>query len=665
MGTTPQPITLQTPQQAQTPVNPPQIDFSSIYQDPQFNSMPLSQQRQVLSRVDPDFNDFTDADYFAYRQRSKFPLPSQSAPPPPSLKDQFINLVRPSAAALATMGGAAAAGGPIDPPGAAAAGAASGLGTDMILQGLMDNPQGLLSSKLGFGPRTPEDSLTNAAEMLLGNELGGKVTSGLFKGIRAAGQVSGVTPVLEQFYQQYFGSPKIAPWVRSLIPLIPLNKGKGINVDSTAEDIQAALMNNRDLSLAESNKQAETAKLIAKANPVAIISNVRPANLTTPGNPAPIVAGPGGIYRAARVVEGPIDLKSTLQAAQDYLRTKQKLFFDPTTKMLKPSAKDEPLITAAQNFLNVSDAKIDSRTGSILSSNPISFEDAWAFKREMDTLFKSNPEAGGFARSLNSDIDASIPKWQNDPHQAALGAWQNAKATVAQRLGLFEDDGVRQLIETTNSPVPAIDAIINDPKKLQRALSAGNLQMPSGNVASSNMKEDLRGYTLTKLLNDPANAQKTFNDPDMDSSYGQLFSDSERNEIGKFIDNLNNSSISKSFGSTRAWLMPGGVGLSAALMHHSITPWQTGAEAALGFKVGSVGLSRLLTNPKTARIMQAMSSNQPLGVSDQYASKVITSVLQGAGMSMLTNDGKEIQGTVDAKGNFTPQSAQNQNQNQD
>jgi hypothetical protein len=95
-----------------------------------------------------------------------------------------------------------------------------------------------------------------------------------------------------------------------------------------------------------------------------------------------------------------------------------------------------------------------------------------------------------------------------------------------------------------------------------------------------------------------------------------------------FADNINKEGIlSKS-------TMTYGMTLPFSLISGHVSPYQGAAALYTGVKLSKAAAKTLSENPRTARIIGAMNNGEPLGVSQQMASKAITDVLQGSGMSM-------------------------------
>lgn len=81
--------------------------------------------------------------------------------------------------------------------------------------------------------------------------------------------------------------------------------------------------------------------------------------------------------------------------------------------------------------------------------------------------------------------------------------------------------------------------------------------------------------------------------------------------------------------------------LPMAIMQHSVTPMEAIGGTVAGIKLSKAAYNTLLSNPRTARIIKAIADKEPLGVSNEFASKAITDVLNGTGMSLTGDSSKD------------------------
>jgi len=338
------------------------------------------------------------------------------------------------------------------------------------------------------------------------------------------------------------------------------------NPNFHAQTIQTnQLENSLRASFDESEKQATLAKAVAMSNPQPL---------------------PDG-----RIVNGPVNLNSSLEKANQIVQEATLLHFGP-------SEEQKPLVNQAYKLIQGTDAKFDPQTGKVISSNPIGFNEAWNQKQQLDDfggwnkskndLTHTDAQFRDLTRSVNQDIEDSIPRWQNDPNKVATKAWQNAKATVEQRNNLFFPDGsgtkLGDIVQDTDSPLPAIKAVIKDPVVLQRALNSGNLKFPSGTVESNNIRGDLGAFALKDIFEgskslDPKNPTggvtlnpqtliEKWNDPSFVESKKLLFNASQRGDIDQLLKNIAFTQTKQNaFGSylSKAYLVRSGLALAPAL----------------------------------------------------------------------------------------------------
>lgn len=669
----------------------PKIDVSQLFDMFDKNNYSIASQKKAMDKVSPGFSDkYSDDDYVAFRQRAGKPIANYKKPvgPEPTNTDKVLQYLRPVLDTL-VGGGVGAMSLPGGPGVAATAGLMAAGATDMGVKRAMSSPpQSTLGQAFGLSPGSPEDDITDTAETLGANELGGKITSNLFKGLSnlglekavkgsVAGPLAKLDATFSQYYVKTFGDKPISKWVedvfasgakaRAIENSGNLNMQAGtdlakkitgrqnVTLDWLSDQMKVGAENQLAASKFESNRLSEIVKNISQANILAI-----------PQNDGSVLA-----------IKGPVNLGHTIQAAQDFLTQRTALLGDLT----KANNEDQPLIAAAQRILQVSNAQFDDQTGQLIRSQPISFEDAWNFKKGADELGygsgdKINTTFTGkvfqsLSRSLNDDIESSIGNWKNDPGKNALKSFQNAKATVAQRYNLFDEDGMRQLLVKNNSSVPAISSIINDPKMLQRTLSAGNLQLPSGKVTSTNMRRDLQGFKFVDILTnaykadpvdstkgvfDAAKASQNWNDPGFAESKSLLFNAQNRQDIDQFFKNLamtQQKQIGGMMANSKLWMGAKATVMLGTAMVAGLdaSPW---ASTALSVEVGAGVLSKWMTDPKKARLMVAMAGGQPLNMSQTLAAKTIFSGLQGYEMSINLKNGQKAKATVDRDGNIIP-----------
>lgn len=197
-----------------------------------------------------------------------------------------------------------------------------------------------------------------------------------------------------------------------------------------------------------------------------------------------------------------------------------------------------------------------------------------------------------------------------------------------------------------------IDAVIKDPKKLQDTLTTAQT-----NGVGDNLKSTLRGYQFSKMWNNAIktspetgqlnriNAQGLADewfDPKMQDSLKSLYSSQQRSDIDQFIknvaltqDKISTTPIAKKF------YIAGGLGtLSMGFFKGNLGSAVAGA-APLGMLIGAETIGKILTNPKTARLMVRLAGGEALGMSDEFAGKLLSQVLTGSTVALLDAEGKK------------------------
>lgn len=601
--------------------------------------------------------------------------------PAPQTSISPIDVVRPFDAPASFAAGRTAAAMTPDPELAPFVGAGVGIGSYLGLDSLLQR----LSGK--------EPDLTDSAVNLGVNELGGRVIGRAMQGAKGLlpKSLQGIS-FLEPTFSQYLDkleptslSGKIA---KEFTPAAKLtedifapgqkaeaikNSGKlsdvaltdtGIKLSGRSPNVLANpqahaatiqtnnLQNALDSTFVEADKQASLAKVVAGANPQPL---------------------PDG-----RIVNGPINLKSTLEQAN-------KILTDAKGLELGPTEEQKPLVNQASKLIQGTQAKFDPQTGQLISANPLGFTEAWNQKQALDDyggwnkskndVTHTDNQFRGLTRNMNQDIEDSIPNWQNDPNKVATQAWKNAKATVEQRNTLFFPEGssnkLGDIVQETDSPLPAISKIVKDPVVLQRALNTGNIKFPSGTIQSNNMRGDLGAFALKDLFEgsktiDPKNPQggltinpqtlqSKWNDPSFLESKKLLFNSQQRSDMDQLFKNIAYTQTKQnSFGSylSKAYLVRAGLALAPALFTGYLTGSAEHAAGVAGIELGAMGLAKLMTNPKTARFLVSAAAGQPLNASDQTVARTIVSGLQGVTVLLRGNDGTEQKGSFDKDGKF-------------
>lgn len=400
-----------------------------------------------------------------------------------------------------------------------------------------------------------------------------------------------------------------------------------------------------DASFQESNNQAQMAKLIAKGNPETTLSG--------------------------RVVEGPVNLRKTLETANQVIQANKDLQFGP-------AESDKPLLNKVFKLIDATGAQFDQQTGQLISAEPASFEETWNLKQGLDDLGGWNKNRSDLtptdtkfrqlAKNINEDIEGSIGKWQNDPSKTALTAWKNAKETVAQRHAIFYAEGsgnkLGNIIDEVDSPLPAVNKILDDPRQLQRALNAGEIQFPSGAVYSTNLKRDLGAWNLIRMRDaaktedgmiDGRKLLSDWNDPRFVQQKKALYSSQQRADYDQLFKNI--SAVQQKqlgLGSFVAKVRMGPTGflLAPSMIASAVSGNPLAAGKIAAVELGMGGVAKLMANPKTARILVTAAAGSPLSMSDTLAARLISAGLQSSAITLQGSDGQSRKGSIDRDGQF-------------
>lgn len=606
-------------------------------------------------------------------------MSGQSTTKPLSVQDLASLLKVPASVTPAIDAGTAAAtmtpGGPI--PKAIAGigtGAATYLGLHKILSGLAGE----------------DDSIGGAAKDLAINEVGGQAINLIKKGF------NGVLPAaLEEFGKL---KPTLSQWMDKLATDYPGAAGKVASILKTptkvAEDFltpgakansilqsgklarqeatglaadvsgrtpsavsdpeelalktQTGLENLHQAYTNESNKQAQSFRLLAQGAP----------QQTSQGN----------------IVNGPIQLKNTLEEANRIVERNRNLIAGPSQDAIKG-------INEADRLIASTNAKFDPQTGQLISADPMGAGEAWDKKQDYgnSTRFQggklddSQRDFKNLFHTMNQDIENSIPSW-DDKNKTAMKSFQNAKAIVGERIATFDPDGakaatLKDVIDNSDSPLPQLKQILSNPPALQRAVDAGTTRFPSGRVTST--KGDFGAAFTQQLWKDAEtldpkggisiDAKKLYNDYMDPSNYQQkkiLFNAQNRSDMEQLIKNAAMTQDKGGTWAPKIWMIRTGMAIPAA-----IALGTGGAEHAAvtgSIEMGASLLTKMITNPSTARVLVNMAAGQPLNMSEQMASRKLMSVLQGTVVTLRGSDGSAEQGTFDKDGKFTPQSSSGQ-----
>lgn len=453
-----------------------------------------------------------------------------------------------------------------------------------------------------------------------------------------------------------------------------------------ATEIQSQTQKQFTSSIVESNKRGEAAKLIAEVNPTVIKKEISPATekpsglFNSDGTPRMFTV-PAETEDV--VIKGPVSLEKTI--------TKAKSLLDEMNQSAIKPDPENPVVKALTDLINTTHAKFDPKTGALIYHEPIAFGDAWKTKQVADRIGYGGMDVTTrdikdvrfkqIAQAINEDIDLSLPNWKNMGDKAK-SLWQEAKGIVAKRNEIFTPGGeagksLETLLNTTTTPVDSVNAIIDDPTKLRRALNSGKLQIPTNSgfkYITSNTRKDLQGYELMRLMNDARtvdpkdptkfifDANKLYSnwtDASKSESYKMLFGQKNRADIDQFFKNV--SAVSDKFNQANVsrYLMVR-LGLDGVALGAGIAGFMTGGDltssvlrsgTVLGATITAHGLGKLMTNPSTARLMVALGQGAPLGMSTNLASRLISQALRNTPITLKTSQG-DLQGKLNSEGRF-------------
>ena len=357
-----------------------------------------------------------------------------------------------------------------------------------------------------------------------------------------------------------------------------------------------------------------------------------------------------GLPQQTNVVNGPIQLSNTVQAAQKYLST--------------AASEDDPILAKqAQDIINV------SKNG----QNPIPFKDAMdrlvgsdgdegllnQSHKDTGELNKTKDVQGTFAKALHQDIQGSIDNW-NDPDGKAFIAYNTARSSAIQKQVLSEGGNLQNLVENVNGPIPRIDEALGTEGGTQKLLNTSNL----AGLRSSNMRQDLAGYRLQQIWNKADNGSGTlngealldeWNNPRFAASKSLLYGsgpNSTASRIDQFFNNVakvsNPGQPSGMYGMVR--LGYEGVNLAGNLFHGILSG---NALAALGHAAGfasieipPMALGKLFSKPIVAQYLQRMVTKQPLEASTQQVGRLIIGALNGATVNLVNSKGDKVPAKV-------------------
>jgi hypothetical protein len=307
---------------------------------------------------------------------------------------------------------------------------------------------------------------------------------------------------------------------------------------------------------------------------------------------------------------------------------------------------DVPDAKSILNFSPTSSQALKATGSPILGTVAKTFEDLALTSKEkaLDrsagagfTQALKTAKAGGFDLTQ----DATTGQFKNPLNPQAHLTSVNQALSPASEGPVFSD-------------LASLNKVIRDPQKLQDVLSTAQ-----ENGIDTNVRKSLQQYQFAKLFNnattrdvaaqgpqkvvriDPNTFNSDWLDPEMQDSLKKLYSAKQRSDITQFFQNVaaTQDKVQANPIARKFWMMHAGIGLGTGLLTGSLTGGAMGALTSGGVLVGAEGLGKLLTNPKTARLLVSLAGGEPLGVSEAYAGRQIVNALQGSTIAILNADG--------------------------
>lgn len=209
----------------------------------------------------------------------------------------------------------------------------------------------------------------------------------------------------------------------------------------------------------------------------------------------------------------------------------------------------------------------------------------------------------------------------------------------------------------------SLNALIADDVRLQDALTKSQAA-----GLGTNVRQDMAGFHLariqqdaTKIVNgvttiDTDQVLTALSNPKMASSNKVLF----RGSTG--LDNM--KEFYKTLGQTQGQVGGGSrilryantFGLPMSFLYSAMHGNAAGMGASAGMAVlelSAAGLAKLLTTQQSGRLMVALASGAPLGVSDQYAARMVMKSLSGTPNYLVDGKGNRTPVQVGANGELT------------
>lgn len=390
-----------------------------------------------------------------------------------------------------------------------------------------------------------------------------------------------------------------------------------------------------------------------------------------------------------KIVSGPIELKTSLQRLGDYVKK-----YEDTTLVPK---EEDTLYKQARSIIADTNAKFDPKTNQLISSDPVSFDEAWRYKKSIGNIFNGkesaiNPDSSaasffnkGNFNAMNEDISNGFnhPAWGQNGG-AAKETWEHSKQAVETRWDLFGKDKMAgKIVNSDMDPGQVINELFSNSRKMNDALRTSSIKLPDGSIASSpNMRRELLGLKLQEWVNSGVdkngkggasfNFQNAFNQleaPENKEAVSALMNGETKANTLKMLKGLSNTEESmrlaaisqqpmNNSGQTYYRLIkPTTIGLSLApsLVTGALGVHQMQGLAASGFILSGVALAHVMATPQGGRVMAAIANGQKVG-SDYFMSHAIVNALRGTNAVIYTSDssGKNYPMKVNKDSNLVP-----------
>jgi len=376
---------------------------------------------------------------------------------------------------------------------------------------------------------------------------------------------------------------------------------------------------------------------------------------------APFTLGAGPVVAGAGAYTG-------IDALLQHLKSQPSTSLTSQALGLKPGSISSTLANTGEQYLG--GKLLESGVGALARGGKA------LLSSDAPEIYKFLPTTSQAAENAGLNKTAAVAKTLEDfsisAKQKALdrsaGAGFTQALQTAKNLDFNFSRNPNTMLDLIRSDTPpgsiesfnVLDKAISDPNKLQEVLTTAQT-----NGVGSNLKKSLQGYQFMKMFDDattrslsegnpynsnvikidPSSFDKTWLDPKMQDSLKTLYNSSQRADIEQFFKNVaaTQDKVSAMPIAKKIWLMRGGAAIGSGLLSGSLTgSAEIGGLTTVGTYIGAQQLGKLLTNPKTARLVVAMAGGEPLGVSEQYASRALSQALNGSVVALINDKGDKV-----------------------